>query len=66
VEHDLPAEVAYLEAYDRFAAEVRHVVDLPSRTVASLYRFLRQMKMRPSHPARKKELAALTPGKWTR
>ncbi|HEY9479881.1 MAG TPA: hypothetical protein VIP79_07310 [Gemmatimonadaceae bacterium] len=66
MEHDLPAEVGYLEAYDRFAAEVRHVVDPPSRTVASLYRFLRQRRVRASHRVRKKELAALTPREWTR
>ena len=32
VEHDLPFEVAYLEAYDRFAEGVQRLVDMPQRT----------------------------------
>jgi hypothetical protein len=60
VEHDLPEEVAYLEGYDRFAAEVQHIVDLPARTVELLHRFLRQGDGRLSLHARRKELAALT------
>lgn len=61
VEHDLPEEVAYLEAYDRFATEVQHIVDLPARTVELLHRFLRQGGGRLSRRAREKEFAALTP-----
>jgi Fic family protein len=60
VEHDLPEEVAYLEAYDRFATEVQHIVDLPARTVELLHRFLRQGGGRLSRRAREREFAALT------
>lgn len=61
VERDLPEEVAYLEAYDRFRAGVQEVVDMPHRTVDLLHRFLRQGGGRLSKRARQREFAALTP-----
>jgi hypothetical protein len=61
VEHDLPEEVAYLEAYDRFSADVQHIVDLPARTVELLHRFLRQNSGKLSQRARDKEFNALRP-----
>ncbi|MGI8509814.1 MAG: Fic family protein [Gemmatimonadaceae bacterium] len=60
VERDLPDEVAYLEGYDRFAARVQHVVDLPARTVELLHRFLQQGHGCLSQRASDKEFAALS------
>ena len=59
-ERDLPAEVAYLEAYDRFARGVQEIVDMPDRTVELLHRFLREHGGRLSKRGRQNEFAALT------
>lgn len=59
VEIDFPAEVAWLEQYDRFSAEVQRMVDMPARTVDLLHRFLRQHHGRLSQRARQREFAAL-------
>lgn len=59
VERDLPAEVEYLEAYDRFVGEVQEMVDMPASTVDLLHRFLRQGGGRLSGRARSREFAAL-------
>lgn len=60
VEEDLPAEVRYLEAYERFSAGVQNVVDMPARTVDLLHRFLRQHEGRLSKHARAREFSSLT------
>jgi Fic family protein len=60
VDHDWPAEVAYLEAFDRFAAGLQEIVDMPQATVNLLHRFLRQNSGRLSQRARSKEFEALT------
>lgn len=60
VERDLPAEVGYLEAYDRFVRGVQEMVDMPASTVDLLHRFLRQNEGRFSGRARAREFAALT------
>ncbi len=60
VERDLPEEVAYLEAYDRFVSGVNDVVDMPDRTLDLLHRFLRQNGGRLSQRARTGEFAQLT------
>jgi hypothetical protein len=60
VEQDLPAEVAFLESYDRFVAGVHRLVDMPARTVQLLHRFLAQNGGRLSKRARTGEFAALT------
>jgi Fic family protein len=60
VERDLPAEVAYLEAYDRFVRSVQEIVDMPASTVDLLHRFLCQNAGRLSNRARTREFAALT------
>jgi len=57
---DLPEEVAYLEAYDRFCREVQGVVDMPGRTIDRLQRFLRQGDGRLSKRARIREFKTLT------
>jgi len=59
IEHDLPYEVAYLRAYDRFVEGLSEMVDMPARTVDLLHRFLRQHEGRLSRRAREKEFAAL-------
>ncbi len=59
VVNDVPNEVAYLEAYDRFARGVQDIVDMPARTVELLHRFLRQHSGRLSTRARTKEFSAL-------
>lgn len=60
VRHDLPTEVAFLEAYDRFKAGLSKVVDMPSGTVDLLHGFLRQGDGRLSKRAREHEFAVLT------
>jgi len=60
VDRDLPGEVAYLDAYDRFARGVQEIVDMPDRTVDLLHRFLRQGNGNLSNRGREKEFAALT------
>lgn len=61
VEHDLPAEVTYLRAYERFAEGVQRIVaDMPDRTIDLLHRFLRQGAGHLSKRARGREFEALT------
>ncbi|MDP9347888.1 MAG: Fic family protein [Gemmatimonadota bacterium] len=60
VERDLPAEVAYLEAYDQFIGGVQEIVDMPARTADLLHRFLAQGNGRLSKRARSREFTALT------
>jgi len=60
VERDLPEEVRFLEAYDRFVAGVHGIVDMPARTVQLLHRFLEQNGGRLSKRGRAGEFAALT------
>ena len=62
VEQDLPNEVAYLEAYDRFSREVQTIVDLPERTVGLLVKFLDQGGGTLSKRAREREFAKLEDG----
>jgi len=66
IEEDLPDGVAYLEAYDRFRSGVEAVVDMPSRTIDLLHRFLRQGGGFLSQRARSKEFRALTEGEVER
>jgi hypothetical protein len=60
VEHDLPDEVGYLEAYDRFSNQVLQIVDMPNRLVDLLHRFLSQNKGTLSKRARAGEFELLT------
>lgn len=60
VEHDLPDEVRFLDAFDRFAAGVKEIADMPDRQVERLRRFLEQGVGRLSGRAREREFAALT------
>ncbi len=60
VEEDLPREIRFLIAFDRFAAGVKEVADMPDRQVELLHRFLEQQDGRLSARARSREFAALT------
>lgn len=60
IERDLPEEVAYLEAYDRFVEGMREIVDMPQGTLELLHRFLHQNGGRLSLRARKREFNSLT------
>lgn len=60
VEHDLPDEVHFLEAFDRFAAGVKEIVEMPDRQIERLRGFLAQGGGRLSNRAREQEFAALT------
>ncbi len=60
VNQDLPLELAYLEAYDRFSRAVQGIADMPDRQVNLLHRFLSQGKGRLSKRARADEFGPLT------
>lgn len=60
VDHDLPNEVAYLQAYDTFSTQVQSRIDMPQRTVELLHTFMRQNDGTLSKRAREREFAALT------
>lgn len=61
IEEDLPGEVAFLEAFDRFSSGVQEIVDIPSDRVELLQKFLEQNDGYLSQRARTREFAALTP-----
>ena len=60
VERDLPEEVEFLERFDRFAAGVSNILEMPATTIDLLHRFLRQGRGRLSNRATSKEFVALT------
>jgi hypothetical protein len=60
IEHDLPDEVRFLEAYDRFSNAVQQIVDMPDRQIELLRTFLTQGNGRFSQRARSREFATLT------
>src|ERR1700722_4882636 len=60
IERDLPDEIKFLESFDRFRAVVDSIVNMPDRTLANLFGFLRQNSGRLSTRAREKEFAAFT------
>lgn len=60
IEHDLPDEVRFLEAFDRFAAGVKEIVEMPDRQIERLRGFLEQGKGGLSNRAREREFGALT------
>jgi len=60
VTRDLPAEVAYLEAYDRFSERVQQIVDMPQDLIDLLHHFLRQNGGSLSQRARSTEFQRLT------
>ena len=60
VDHDLPAEVRFLEAFDAFSAAVKDIVEMPDRDVDRLRGFLAQGNGRLSQRARAREFRAFT------
>ena len=60
VERDLPEEVAFLEAYDRFVSQLRSIVDMPQQLMNLLHRFLAQNGGRLSKRVRTREFAKLS------
>ncbi len=60
IERDLPDEIRFLEAFDRFSERIQQIVDMPSAQVELLRGFLAQNDGRLSQRGRKKEFAALT------
>jgi len=60
VNQDLPDEIAYLQAYDRFSQDIQDILDMPSKTIDLLHRFLKQGNGHLSERAKSKEFAALT------
>ncbi|MCY4503308.1 MAG: cell filamentation protein Fic, partial [Alphaproteobacteria bacterium] len=60
VEEDLPREIHFLIAFDRFAAGVKDMADMPNRRVEQLRGFLEQNDGRLSARARSREFAAMT------
>lgn len=60
VEKDLPEEVAFLEAHERFTKEVQSVVDMPAAQLELLRAFLSQNGGVLSKRARLGEFSALT------
>lgn len=60
IETDLPAEAKFLQRYDEFRSEVERVVEMPERTLDSLFRFLQQNDGQLSGRAKEREFAALS------
>jgi hypothetical protein len=60
VEHDLPEEVRFLTAFDKFSTAVKEVVEMPDREIERLRVFLAQGHGQLSQRAREKEFQALT------
>lgn len=60
VDHDLPDEVKYLEAHDKFVAQVQRLVDMPSQKLDLLWRFLQQNQGKLSKRVRASEFSQLT------
>jgi Fic/DOC family protein len=60
IEHDLPKEVGFLEAFDAFSSAVKDVVEMPDRQIERLRVFLAQGDGRLSKRVKAGELDALT------
>ena len=60
IDIDLPAETAFLKAYDAFKARVSAIADMPDRLLDLLFRFLGQNGGTLSRRAREREFAGLT------
>jgi len=60
IEHDLPEEAYFLERNYRFCLNGESLVDMPSKTLDLLFRFLHQNEGKLSQRARKLEFALLS------
>lgn len=61
IERDVPREVAYLQAFDRFSDGVGRLLEMPASSVRLLFRFLESNAGQLSRRARENEFAALVP-----
>lgn len=61
LEKDLPEEVAFLESFDRFSQGVQEFLDLTSKQIELLRRFLADQNGRLSKRALEREFSFLTP-----
>src|SRR6266566_703658 len=66
VEEDLPEEIRFLHAFDKFSAAVKEIVEMPDRAIELLRGFLAQGRGHLSKRAREKEFRALTGEEATR
>ena len=66
VEEDLPAEIRFLHAFDRFSSAVKEIVEMPDRGIELLRGFLAQGDGHLSMGARENEFSALTDEEATR
>src|SRR5438876_1413721 len=60
VVEDLPQEIRFLDAFDKFASAVKEIVEMPDREIELLRGFLAQGRGHLSKRAREKEFRALT------
>jgi hypothetical protein len=60
IEQDLPSELAFLEAFERFSDGVQQIVDMPAIRIELLRKFMEQGRGRLPQRAREREFAALT------
>src|SRR5436309_11663889 len=60
VEQDLPQEIRFLQAFDKFSVAVKEIVEMPDREIELLRGFLAQGSGHLSKRAREKEFRALT------
>jgi hypothetical protein len=66
IEEDLPAEIGFLHAFDKFSSAVKEIVEMPDREIELLRGFLAQGNGHLSKRAREKEFSALTDEEATR
>ena len=66
VEQDLPEEVRFLEAFDKFSAAIKEIVEMPDREIERLRGFLAHGGGHLSKRARENEFRALTNEETTR
>jgi hypothetical protein len=60
VERDLPDEIRFLHAFDKFSSAIKEIVEMPDREIELVRGFLAQGRGRLSKRAREKEFRALT------
>ncbi len=66
IEEDLPAEIRFLHAFDKFSSAVKEIVEMPDREIELLRGFLAQGDGHLLMRAREKEFSALTDEEATR
>lgn len=60
IKHDLPEEAAFRQRYDRFRRGVEEIIEMPSKIVDLLFRFLSQNEGRLSKRGKEREFKKLT------